>query len=125
MKTSILGLRTAIYHVNDLQAAKAWYTRAFGVGPYFDEPFYIGFEIGGYELGLQPEENAPADKPQSVVVFWGVEDISAEYARFLEAGATAHEEPNEVGEGIWVGSVKDPWGNPIGLIKNPHFKTGG
>lgn len=42
-----LGLRTAIYHVRDLAAAKAWYAGVFGVEPYFDEPFYVGFEIGG------------------------------------------------------------------------------
>lgn len=48
----ILGLRTAIYHVDDLQAAKEWYTKVLGVEPYFDEPFYVGFNVGGYELGL-------------------------------------------------------------------------
>ena len=49
-----LGLRTVIYRVRDLAAAKAWYANAFGVQPYFDEPFYVGFDIGGYELGLHP-----------------------------------------------------------------------
>ena len=47
------GLRTVIYHAPDLAAAKAWYAAAFGVKPYFDEPFYVGFEIGGFELGLE------------------------------------------------------------------------
>ncbi len=48
MKPNILGLRTLIYQDSDLDAAKAWYTRAFGQAPYFDEPFYVGFSIGGY-----------------------------------------------------------------------------
>lgn len=57
----ILGLRTAIYHVPDLARAKAWYAEAFGVAPYFDEPFYVGFSVGGYELGLDPDVSlAPA-----------------------------------------------------------------
>ena len=61
MSTNIrLGLRTCIYPVPDLAAAKAWYARAFGVEPYFDEPFYVGFEIGGYELGLIPAQEALA-----------------------------------------------------------------
>jgi len=51
----ILGLRTAIYHVSDLARAKEWYGRAFGVEPNFDESFYVGFNVGGYELGLDPD----------------------------------------------------------------------
>jgi hypothetical protein len=27
-----------------------------------------------------------------------------------------------VGEGIKVATVTDPFGNPIGLIENPHFE---
>ena len=50
----MLGLRTTIYQVPDLAAAKAWYTKAFAKAPYFDEPFYVGFNIGGFELGLLP-----------------------------------------------------------------------
>ena len=53
----ILGLRTTIYKVEDLNNAKKWYLKAFGTQPYFDEPFYVGFNIKGYELGLLPEEN--------------------------------------------------------------------
>ena len=45
----MLGLRTTIYKVADIIKAKEWYTRAFGVAPYFDEPFYVGFNIGGFE----------------------------------------------------------------------------
>ena len=51
-----LGLRTVIYRVRDLAAAKAWYANAFGAQPYFDELFYVGFEVGGYELGLHLHE---------------------------------------------------------------------
>ncbi|MBE9584215.1 VOC family protein [Mucilaginibacter sp. JRF] len=120
MKKSILGLRTTIYRVPDLQAAKAWYTKAFEVEPYFDEPFYIGFNIGGYELGLQPDESTLGD---NVITYWGVTDINTEYNRFIAAGATVHEEPQNVGGEIWVSTVKDPWGNVIGLIYNPEFKA--
>ena len=37
-----LGLRTVIYAAPDLAKAKEWYASAFGVDPYFDEPFYVG-----------------------------------------------------------------------------------
>ena len=116
----IKGLRTTIYKVSDLARAKAWYAQAFGVAPYFDEPFYVGFNIGGFELGLDPE--APANSsPDGVTTYWGVDDIEADYARLLALGAKKHEEPKDVGGNIKVASVLDPFGNVIGLIFNPHF----
>ncbi len=121
MEKRILGLRTAIYKVADIGAAKGWYADVFRTPPYFDEPFYVGFNIGGYELGLQPEENPAKNKAESVVAYWGVEDIDDEFDRFIASGATAHEKPTDVGEGVIVAAVKDPWENIIGLIRNPHF----
>ena len=44
----MLGLRTTIYKVDDLAKAKEWYAKAFETQPYFDEPFYVGFNIQGY-----------------------------------------------------------------------------
>ena len=67
----MLGLRTAIYHVPDLPRAKAWYAKAFGVAPYFDEPFYVGFNIGGYELGLDPDTSTVGPGARGVVAYWG------------------------------------------------------
>lgn len=120
VRVMIKGLRTTIYKVSDLALAKAWYAQAFGIAPYFDEPFYVGFNIGGFELGLDPD--APAtNAPSGVVTYWGVDDIEADYARLLALGAKLHEAPKEVGGDIKVASVLDPFGNVIGLISNPHF----
>ena len=69
-----LGLRTAIYHVADIETAKTWYSSILGFGPYFDESFYVGFNVSGYELGLQPGEGETANKAEGVVAYWGVED---------------------------------------------------
>ncbi len=121
-KAKLLGLRTTIYRVGDIQKAKEWYTNAFQTAPYFDQPFYVGFNIAGYELGLQPEENPTTDKKETVITYWGVEDIKAAYADFLQAGATEHENPRNVGGEIVTASVKDLWGNIIGLIYNPEFR---
>ncbi len=121
MKGNFLGLRTTIYKVTDIEKAKAWYTKVLGYGPYFDEPYYVGFNVGGYELGLQPDDK-PADKSENVVTYWGVDDIELSFHRLIGAGATVHEQPEEVGEGIKVASVKDLWGNVVGIIENVHFK---
>ncbi len=121
--TKLLGLRTVIYHVGDLAAAKAWYAEVLGFAPYFDQPFYVGFEVGGYELGLHPlDEEKPVTPGGSPLTYWGVADAHSAYARLLELGAKAHEPVQEVGGDILVASVIDPWGNPFGIIRNPHFK---
>ena len=120
--SGILGLRTAAYQVGDINAAKEWYSKAFAIQPYFDEPFYVGFNVRGFELGLQPAENPATEKPASVLTYWGVEDIQATYDHFLACGATSHEAPTNVGGDLVVASVKDPWDNIIGLIYNPDFK---
>ena len=118
----MLGLRTTIYKVADLAAAKEWYAKAFLKDPYFDEPFYVGFNIGGYELGLLPEEEPNENKTANVLSYWGVEDIEKEYQRLLDLGASEHEKPTNVGGELMVAALKDPWGNVIGLIYNPYFK---
>jgi predicted enzyme related to lactoylglutathione lyase len=116
---SLRGLATVIYNVSDLDKAKAWYARAFDTQPYFDQPFYVGFEIQGYELGLLPDDGAPG--PGGVVAYWRVDDLGAAVAKFTAAGAPMVSEPKDVGEGIKVAIVADPFGNRIGLIENPHF----
>ena len=114
-----LGLRTVIHPAPDLAAAKAWFTAALGIEPYFDEPFYVGYAVAGYELGLDPD----ADPSGGTVVHWGVEDADAAYAALLATGAQPHQAVTEVGGGIRVASVVEPAGASIlGIIENPHFE---
>ncbi|MDQ6938740.1 MAG: VOC family protein [Verrucomicrobiota bacterium] len=114
----IKGLRTVIYPTPDLALAKAWYEKVFGVKPYFDEPFYVGFEIGGFELGLVPDAQPAEAGPKAL---WGVDDIAAEVERLRAAGVTIAGEIEEVGGGIKVVDLLDPFGNRVGLIENPTF----
>src|SRR5689334_20012418 len=116
------ALMTAIYPVPDLAAAKSWYSTAFGVDPYFDEVYYVGFNIGGYELGLVPSE-PPAHEPgnQGVTAYWGVENVDEAWKQITTAGGKSLSPVQDVGGDIRVASVTDPYGNVIGLIENPHF----
>ena len=107
--------------VPNIEQAKQWYAKAFDTQPYFDESFYAGFNIGGYELGLSPEET-PSIKGDNVFSYWGVDNIEKSYRDFVELGAREHEKPNNVGGEIMVASLYDPWDNIIGLIYNPEFK---
>jgi predicted enzyme related to lactoylglutathione lyase len=116
-----LGLRTVIYHVDDIDAAKQWYTTALGMQPYFDQPFYVGFTVGGYELGLDPD-NTGITPGNNHVAYWGVEEIEEAYGHLLACGATRHSDIQDVGEGLRIASVCDPFGNTLGIIENPYFK---
>ena len=117
----IQGLRSVIYRVADIDQAKVWYREAFGVEPYFDQPFYVGFQVGGYELGLDPDLSEGAPGPGGAVAYWGVPSIEVAYERFIKLGAIPVVAIKDVGQGIQVATVADPFGNLIGLVENPHF----
>jgi predicted enzyme related to lactoylglutathione lyase len=117
-----LGLMNATYQAKNLDAAKAWYTKALGVPPYFDQPFYVGFNVHGYELGLVPETAAGDKRAAAGVAYWNVADAHATYQRLIDLGATVREPVQNVGGDIFVGTVHDPFGNVLGIIQNPHFK---
>jgi catechol 2,3-dioxygenase-like lactoylglutathione lyase family enzyme len=118
-RTSVfLGLRTVVYPAPDLAASKAWWTAALGAAPYFDQPFYVGFNPGGYELGLSPDAD-PSAGPRT---YWGVRNIAAAGERLIALGAVAVDPVQDVGEGIKLGTFRSPAGELVGLIENPVFK---
>ncbi len=114
----ILGLRSTIYPAPDLAKAKAWYAELLGTAPYFDEPFYVGFQVGGFELGLIPDGTPGQDGAQPL---WGVANADEAHARLLALGAAPLEPVTDVGGGMKVAAVLDPFGNRFGIIENPSF----
>ena len=86
MPVPLLGLRTVIYPAPDLAAATAWWTGILGRGPYFEEPFYVGFEVAGHELGLLPD----ADPADGALAYWGVDDVPGAVQAAVDAGCTVH-----------------------------------
>jgi predicted enzyme related to lactoylglutathione lyase len=121
MSSQFLGLRTVIYHAPDLEKTKAWYAEALGIEPYFDQPFYVGFNVGGYELGLDPDASSTPGGKGAVVAYWGVTNAEESLRRLVALGATERSGVQDVGEGIRVADVLDPFGNVFGIIENPNF----
>ncbi len=117
----IQGLRTVIYFVKDLEKAKAWYTKIFNKPPYFDEPYYVGFNIEGFELGLQPDSEGK-NVGNNNVAYWGVKDAKGVYEFLLQNGSIANEAITDVGGGILLGTVITPVGNVFGIIENLQFE---
>ena len=121
MTLTLHGLRTVIYPAPDLDAAKRWWTGLLGFEPYFDQPFYVGFAVAGYELGLLPD----ADPADGALTYWGVAAVPAAVSAALAAGASVLSPASEVGDGIVTATVRTPDGSAVGLIFNPHFSLPG
>jgi len=107
-------LRSCIFTAPDLDAAKAFYTALLGIAPYFDLPDYVGYDVAGYELGLDP--NGPPPAGTNPIAYWSVGDLKAVIERAMELGAQIGQAPQEVGGGTIMAHIKDPWGNLVGLI---------
>ena len=117
MSITLLGLRTVIYPSADLNADKNWWTTTLGFEPYFDQPFYVGFNVKGYELGLLPD----AQVDDGAVVYWGVDDVPTAVNEAIYVGAVEHTPAADVGDGIVTATVRSPSGSIVGFIYNPHF----
>ncbi len=113
----LLGLRTVIYPAADLDASKEWFSGLLGIDPYFDEPFYVGFNVAGYELALDPD----GDPDTGPVTYWGVADAAQAIEDLIAAGAKLRTQVRDVGGGIRVASVVEPGGSVFAVIENPHF----
>jgi len=117
MGISLHGLRTVIYPAPDLAAAKAWWTAFLGTEPYFDEPFYVGYSVAGYELGLLAS-GVPQDR---ALTYWGVDDVAEAVLAAIDANCTEHSPPQDVDGGIVTATVRTPQLTVVGFIRNPHF----
>ena len=109
-------LRTVIYKVDNLDAAKEWYIKITGLQPYFDQAFYVGFDINGCELGLDPDLNDTIPGNNSVS-YWAVEELVTSLNTLFKNGAVVVQPKTNVGGTIFTAIVKDPFGNHIGLIE--------
>jgi predicted enzyme related to lactoylglutathione lyase len=117
------GLRTVVYKVTDIVQAKDWYSRALGIEAYFDQPYVVGVSVGGCELGLDPDVSTSKPGPGGAVAYWGVADIEAAVARLRGIGATGDGTIGDVGDGIRMAVLGDPFGNGFVINHNPHFKA--
>jgi predicted enzyme related to lactoylglutathione lyase len=111
------GMKTIMYPVKDLAAAKQLYGTLLGVAPYADEVYYVGFKVEGQDVGLDP--NGHSRGMSGPVGYWHVDDLNETLKALLEAGAETQQPITDVGGGKLIATVKDADGNPIGLLQEP------
>ncbi len=110
-----LNLRGVIYNVDDLEKAKEWYGKVLDMAPVTDGVPFPSFIIGSNRIGLNLVDHPPGDNDSGAVAYWAVSDIEAEYKRLLELGAVARDGIRDMGGGLHMATVKDPFGNVIGI----------
>lgn len=108
------GLKSVIYPSSDLAKDKEFWTTVSGVEPYFDEPYYVGFNIHGAELGLDP--NAAQEGLNYPVSYWHVKNAKEAAETLKSQGVAVHSELKDVGGGMMMGTFKDESGNIFGII---------
>ncbi len=109
------NIENVVYTVSDLEAAKAVHIALSGVEPHSDQPYYVGFNIQGFEVGFTP---ARPDQPTSTIAHLNVPDINAAINAAKAAGATVVGNPRDVGGGTRVATVRDAGGTVYGLISH-------
>src|SRR5258708_39525471 len=94
------GIKTIIYPVTDLAAAKAIYQGLAGADPYVDQPYYVGFAVDGQDIGLDP--NGHRHGMPGPVAYWHVDDLAKSMETLLAAGAGSVQKVNRGGGGTRV-----------------------
>ncbi|HEY2300109.1 MAG TPA: VOC family protein [Jatrophihabitans sp.] len=112
-----MAIKTVIYPVRDVDAAKAMFTGLLGTAPDMDEPYYVQWNVDGQAIGLDP--NGHNKGMTGPVGYYHVDDIATAAKRLVDAGGTETEAAHDVGGGRLVATVTDADGNPIGLIQSP------
>jgi predicted enzyme related to lactoylglutathione lyase len=107
------GVTTVIYPVKDIAQAKKLFTALLGKEPYADQPYYVGYKIGGQDIGLDPNGHKHGTTP-----YYQVDDIRETLQSLLDAGAQTVQDVQDVGGGKLIAVVKDADGNIIGLSQN-------
>jgi predicted enzyme related to lactoylglutathione lyase len=115
--SSTEGIKTVLHPVSDLATAKAVYTALLGTPPQTDEPYYVGYQTAGQQIGLVP--GGAQQGMTSPVAYWHVPDIEAKLAEVTAAGAAVREPVRDVGGGRLVATFTDPDGNVLGLLQDP------
>jgi len=109
------GVKTIIHPLKDLDTAKALFTALFGNTPEADTPYYVGWNVAGQDVGLDP--NGHAQGLNGPVPYWHVDDIARSVQALVAAGGEVLQDAKDVGGGKLIAWVKDADGDVIGLLQ--------
>ncbi len=111
------GTKTVTYPVKDLAQAKTLYSTLLGVDPYMDEPYYVGFNAGGHDVGLDPNGHKQGYDGSDHLLARRRHQQEPRAARSTPARSRSRQ-CSDVGGGNLTATVKDADGNVFGLFQS-------
>ncbi len=117
-------ITAVMVHVPHVEAAIAWYQRAFpeAIRSHVEASNFEFLSIGGIQLELVPSDEKVSSGACGSVVYWQVPAFEPALAHMQSIGAKLYRGPKQIEAGISMCQVQDPWGNCIGL-RGPSFAT--
>jgi len=119
--TETARLGWVIAYVPDVEAAVAFYEKAFGLARRFVVDDYGELDTGATTLAFAAEDlgrtnfeggvQRPGETPFNVEIALVFDDVDGAFARAVESGAVALAEPADKSHGQRVGFMRDPFGN--------------
>ena len=103
------NIRLIVYPVKDIEKAKAFYGKFLDAEPYVASPYYVGYQVGNLEVGLDPNSKV------GPIAYTDVKDIKSSLQAMVNVGAQVVQDVREVGGGLLIARVKDADGNVVGL----------
>jgi lactoylglutathione lyase len=130
-----MNLGYTIIFVEDINATVAFYQTAFGLEAQAVTPMFAAMSTGQTTLAfgantnerhelagkLEYRDNTPDQDPAGIQISFISEDIDADFARAIAAGATSVIEPNLKPWGQRVSRVRDLNGVLVGIVSAPTF----
>ena len=111
------GIKTILFPTSDIEATKQLFTRLLGTEPFVDEPYYVGFQVGDIQVGIDPTGE---DRGMTgATPFFEVDNIQAAVDELKASGADLVEGVRGVGAGKQIAMLSDSEGSMIGLSQTP------
>jgi len=110
-------VKTILFPTSDIEASKQLFIRLLDTEPFVDEPYYVGFQVGDIQIGIDPtgEERGMT----GATPFFEVPDIIASVDELRASGADLVEDVRSVGGGKQIAMLSDSEGSMIGLSQTP------
>jgi predicted enzyme related to lactoylglutathione lyase len=92
-----------------------FYTRVFGEPSWKGEDNWVGYTVGGGQLGIGPhsEVKGKNESPGRIMLMVETNDVAGEFARIKDLGAKIVAEPYhpDPSSDMWLATLADPDGN--------------
>jgi predicted enzyme related to lactoylglutathione lyase len=107
------NIKIIVYPVKDIEKAKAFFGKFLDVEPYVASAYYVGYRVGDFEVGLDPNSKI------GPIAYTDVEDIKSSLQAMTQAGAVIIQDIKDVAMGLLIAQVKDTDVNVVGFRQQP------